>query len=91
MKTVLYYKKVLVVDHFFKVLNLFDDFNKDKIKEFLFNLGLDTAYSYGVPENPMDDSEADELRDFFKWLEIDNNKYINEKTRDNFYSYLNGT
>jgi hypothetical protein len=87
----LYYKKVLIVDHFFKVLNLFDDFNKDKIKEFLFNLGLDTAYSYGVPENPMDDSEADELRDFFKWLEIDNNKYINEKTRDNFYSYLNGT
>tara|TARA_Y100000389_G_scaffold76546_1_gene73265 strand:- start:466 stop:1011 length:546 start_codon:yes stop_codon:yes gene_type:complete len=86
----LYYKKVLVVDHFLRVLNLLDDFNKDKIKEFIFNLGLDTAYSYGVPENPMDDSEADELRDFFKWLDIDNNKYFEKKNRDRFYAYLNG-
>ena len=86
----LYYKKVLVVDHFLRVVNLFDDYNKEKIKEFLFNLGLDTAYSYGVPENPMDESEADELRDFFKWLEIDTIKYFEEKNRNNFYAYLNG-
>ena len=86
----LYYKKVLVVDHFLRIINLFDDFNKNIIKEFLFNLGLDTAYSYGVPENPLDDREADELRDFFKWLEIDTNKYFEKQNRDNFYTYLNG-
>ena len=86
----LYYKKVLVVDHFLRIINLFDDFNKNKIKEFLFNLGLDTAYSYGVPENPLDDREADELRDFFKWLEIDTDKYFEKQNRENFYIYLNG-
>mgnify|MGYP000502961752 CR=1 FL=1 len=86
----LYYKKVLVVDHFLRVLNLFDDFNKDIIKEYVFNLGMDTAYSYGVPESPMDDSEADELRKLFKWLEIDTDKYFDKKNREKFFAYLNG-
>ena len=85
-----YVRKVLVVDHFLRVLNLFDDYNKDKIKEYLFNLGLDTAYSYGVPENPLDQTEADELKELFRWLEIDQDKYFDEKTRDKFYANLNG-
>ena len=85
-----YVRKVFVVDHFLRVLNLFDDYNKDKIKEYVFNLGLDTAYSYGVPENPLDQSEYETLEELFRWLEIDKDKYFEEKTRENFYANLNG-
>ena len=59
-------------------------------KEYLFNLGVDTAYSYGVPENPLDQTEADELKELFRWLEIDQDKYFDKKTRDKFYANLNG-
>ena len=83
-------RKVLAVDHFLNILNLFDDHNKDKIKEYIFHLGLSTAYSYGVPENPMDESEAQALRELFRWLEVDTDKYNVQKNRDNFYAYLNG-
>ena len=86
----LYIKKNLVVDHFLRVLNLLDDYNKDKIKEYLFNLGIDTAYSYGVPENPLDESEAQALKEIFRWLEIDQDKFFEQSKRDAFYANLNG-
>ena len=82
-------RKELVVDHFLRVLNLFDEHNKEKIKEYCFHLALKTAFSYGVPDKPMDLSEQKAMNELFRWLEIDTNKYFEQKNRDTFYNYLN--
>ena len=84
-----YVRKELVVDHFLRVLNLFDEHNKDKIKEYCFHLALKTAFSYGVPDSPMDINEKKAMNELFNWLEIDTKKYFEQKNRDLFYDYLN--
>ena len=39
-----YIRKELVVDHFLRVLNLFDEHNKEKIKEYCFHLALQDSF-----------------------------------------------
>ena len=82
-------RKELVVDHFLRVLNLLDEQNKEKIKEYCFHLALKTAFSYGVPDKPMDLSEQKAMNELFRWLEIDTNKYFEQNNKDTFYNYLN--
>ena len=86
-----YIRKELIVDHFLRVLNLFDELNKDKIKEYCFHLANQTAISYGVPDEPVDLRERKTMNELFRWLEIDTQKYSEQNNRDQFYNYLNNS
>ena len=86
-----YLRKELIVDHFLRVLNLFDELNREKIKEYCFHLALQTAYAYGVPSQPADETEKSTMNELFRWLEIDITKFSEQNNRENFFNYLNGT
>ena len=86
-----YLRKELIVDHFLRVLNLFDELNREKIKEYCFHLALQTAYAYGVPSQPADETEKSAMNELFRWLEMDITKFSEQNTREKFFNYLNGT
>ena len=84
-----YIRKELVVDYFLRVLNLFDELNREKIKEYCFHLAAQTAYAYGVPSQPAADTEKSAMNELFRWLEIDVTKFSQQNTKEIFYNYLN--
>ena len=49
--------------------------NREKIKEYCFHLALQTAYAYGVPSQPADETEKSTMNELFRWLEIDITKF----------------
>ena len=83
-------RKEVICDHYKPLINYFDNENKEKILEFIGYLGFETAACYGIPANPIDESEDIVLTDYKDWLGINFDKLLQEKKKKAFFKGLLG-
>ena len=83
-------RKEVICDHYKPLINFFDNENKEKILEFIGYLAYETAACYGIPDNPIDESEDIILTDYKNWLGIDFDKLLQEKKKKAFFKGLLG-
>ena len=85
----LYNKKEIIVDYYQPLLNLIEQINREKVIEFCVYLAWETAAYFGKATNPVDEKEAEEFFNIFRWLNVNTDQYYEGDKRNNYLKKIN--